>query len=131
MFKIPNLFETDGPPLNICSQVYFATINLLFHVPFQNRQSLSNHYSIFPQISGHLHFYYCHCHIENIHLFTFKFYLFWASLKSSDYYLLLRPEPEPVALRVFVSQAKLVTRVKKGKSIRHSAHQISPKLAFF
>ena len=29
----------------------------------------------------------------------------------------------------FVSQAKLITSVKKGKSVRHSAHRISPKIS--
>ena len=32
---------------------------------------------------------------------------------------------------VFVSQAKLVTSVKKGKSVCHSAHWISPKIGIF
>ena len=29
-----------------------------------------------------------------------------------------------------MSQAKLVTSVKKGKSVRHSAHQMTPKISF-
>ena len=33
-------------------------------------------------------------------------------------------------LRFFVSQAKLVTSVKKGKSVGHSAHRITPNIKF-
>ena len=32
--------------------------------------------------------------------------------------------------RFFVSQAKFVTSVKKGKSVPHSAHRITPKISF-
>ena len=38
--------------------------------------------------------------------------------------------PQIFVLMFFVSQAKLVTSVKKVKSVRHSAHQSLPRFAF-
>ena len=35
------------------------------------------------------------------------------------------------ALEIFVSQAKLLTSIKKGKSDCHSAHQITPMISIF
>ena len=80
MSKIPNLFEIDSPPLNICSHAYFAAINLLFLVLSKRGKACQINKQFFPKFGV-----ICNFILVIVTLKVYMFVLLYVHPKRDDF----------------------------------------------